>query len=246
MFTHKLKDGLNRLGLPVPAHLESFEAFYTLVLEANAKHNLTRISSPDEFIEKHLLDSLTLVPLLPPDTALIDIGSGAGFPGIPLALYTKELTRPADTRVTSLILVESQNKKATFLQQAIQALGLDTAQVWHTYLTPRLLLEGAREHALITADTPPQPRRAITCVSRATHAPAELLALCAPLLALTSSDVPRAQLISMQGPKSEGKIDSDLEKMLRKYPIHCHIHGPVYLPFTQATRFMYRFEANAF
>jgi len=85
-----------------------------LLLEANACVNLTGAKTPADVVS-HLLDSLTLVPLIAPATNLVDVGSGGGLPGIPLALAT-------GVRVT---LVEPIAKKAAFLREAMAACGLD-------------------------------------------------------------------------------------------------------------------------
>ena len=94
-----------------------FQQFYELVLDGNQKQNLTRITEPREFWEKHLWDSLRGVfPYVLQDNLRgIDIGSGAGFPGIPIAI-----ARP-DWRIT---LLDSTRKKVTFLEDAIDALNL--------------------------------------------------------------------------------------------------------------------------
>ena len=84
-----------------------------LLLDANTRFNLTGASDAADVVP-HLLDSLTLVPLVPPGRTLVDVGSGGGFPGIPLAIAT-------GVRVT---LIEPIGKKAAFLREALTALGL--------------------------------------------------------------------------------------------------------------------------
>lgn len=92
-------------------------AFWSLVLEANRRHNLTAIVDPEEAAVKHFVDSLTplVVGALPRRGRLVDVGSGAGFPGIPLAVAAPEL---------EVTLMESVGKKASFLRQAVERLGL--------------------------------------------------------------------------------------------------------------------------
>lgn len=93
------------------------------LLAMNALMNLTAIEDPAAAWEKHALDALTLVPLLAeigPGSGLVDVGSGGGIPGIPLAI-----ARP-DLRVT---LVEATQKKAAFLSAVAGALGLDKVEV---------------------------------------------------------------------------------------------------------------------
>ena len=84
-----------------------------LLLDANTRANLTGADDAAGILP-HLLDSLTLLPLLPPGRTLVDVGSGGGLPGIPLAIAT-------GVRVT---LIEPTGKKAAFLRAALKALGL--------------------------------------------------------------------------------------------------------------------------
>jgi 16S rRNA (guanine527-N7)-methyltransferase len=99
---------------------EQFQRFYELILTANQRFNLTRITEPSEFWEKHLWDSLLGVAQFlstpSPDFSAIDIGTGAGFPGIPIAIV-----RP-DWRLT---LLDSTRKKITFVQESVKTLGLE-------------------------------------------------------------------------------------------------------------------------
>ncbi|WP_373532559.1 16S rRNA (guanine(527)-N(7))-methyltransferase RsmG [Vampirovibrio sp.] len=109
------------IEVPVPAdRLALFQQFYTLLLTANQSVNLTRITAPQDFLDRNLLDSLTLSPLIPEGACVADIGSGAGFPAIPLALARPDL---------SVVAVESVGKKANFIQEAAHALGLKNITV---------------------------------------------------------------------------------------------------------------------
>ncbi len=106
----------------VPATLlPQFSIYLDLLLKWNARTNLTAIRNPEEIVRRHFGESLFTARHLNPDTSsLLDFGSGAGFPGLPIALL-----RP-DVQVT---LAESQNKKATFLREVIRNLAL-TTEVW--------------------------------------------------------------------------------------------------------------------
>lgn len=104
------------LAEPAPADLiQKLETYLDLLLRWNARTNLTAIRGRDSIIQRHFGESLFLARHLPPFTTLLDVGSGAGFPGIPT-----QLLHP-NSRVT---LAESQGKKASFLREAIRTLGL--------------------------------------------------------------------------------------------------------------------------
>lgn len=99
-----------------------FDRYADLLVEWNEKMNLTAITAPDEIVIKHFLDSLLLLKAcdLPQGSSLIDVGTGAGFPSIPVALM-----RP-DIRLT---LMDSLNKRITFLQTVCDELGIPAACV---------------------------------------------------------------------------------------------------------------------
>lgn len=100
--------------------IAQFEKLYDLVLEGNSKQNLTRITEPDDFWEKHLWDSLRGVLAFwdRENIKVIDIGTGAGFPGLPIAI-----ARPS----WQVTLVDSKQKKVAFVEETIQTLGLSNA-----------------------------------------------------------------------------------------------------------------------
>ena len=93
-----------------------FGEYLALILRWNARTNLTAIRHPKEIINRHFVESITCAQVLPSGIAtLLDFGSGAGLPGIPIALCRPEI------KVT---LAESQSKKAAFLQEAVRGLKL--------------------------------------------------------------------------------------------------------------------------
>ena len=115
-----LERGLGELGTPLPANANAQLLAYLALLEKwNRTYNLTAIRDPLKMVSHHLLDSLAVRPHLPVG-ALADIGSGAGLPGIPLAIAEPE------RRVT---LNDANQKKASFLRQAIIELRLGNADV---------------------------------------------------------------------------------------------------------------------
>ena len=120
-----LSDGAREFGIELsPAQCEAFQVYLRELTEWNARFNLTTITEPDQVIVKHFLDSLSIVPVLrqSPTATLIDIGSGAGFPGLPLKVALPGL------KVT---LLDSTGKKVEFLKHLITELNLDGATALH-------------------------------------------------------------------------------------------------------------------
>jgi 16S rRNA (guanine527-N7)-methyltransferase len=106
----------------VPAGLYfRLSAYLDLLLKWNARTNLTAIRDPQEIVRRHFGESLFAGRHLGVPETLLDLGSGAGFPGLPIALLYPQI------RVT---LAESQNKKATFLREAVRTLELPSVEVW--------------------------------------------------------------------------------------------------------------------
>ncbi len=96
--------------------------YLDLLLETNKQFNLTAIKEPEEAWTKHILDSLSLIPALAKEAAehVVDVGSGGGLPGIPLAITMPQIT---------FTLVETTRKKAMFLSEVVEQLGLDNVTV---------------------------------------------------------------------------------------------------------------------
>jgi len=104
--------------------LEQFDVYAEMLVERNKSINLTAITAPEEIVYKHFADSLSLLSAHAPaeGASLIDVGSGAGFPGLPLAI-----ARP-DLRV---LLLDSLQKRVNFLADVAAALGLDNLSAVH-------------------------------------------------------------------------------------------------------------------
>jgi len=115
-----LRQGLRQMELLVEEHSVNLLITYiNLLLQQNRTLNLTAIIDPLEAVTKHLLDSLSVAQDVP-SGKVVDVGSGGGCPGIPLAIVRPE---------NQFILVESKNKKANFLNTTIQALKLKNTKV---------------------------------------------------------------------------------------------------------------------
>lgn len=95
--------------------LALFDAYADMLLDWNTRMNLTAITDVREIAEKHFFDSLAAVPLLPQNASVIDVGTGAGFPGIPLLIVRRDIR---------LTLLDGLNKRITFLSAVLDALHL--------------------------------------------------------------------------------------------------------------------------
>jgi 16S rRNA (guanine527-N7)-methyltransferase len=116
----RLSAGLRALGVELaPAQVAALGTLLDELADWNTRVNLTAIRDPAEAVDKHLLDSLAVRPLLK-GLAVADVGSGAGFPGLPLAIAD------TDRRFT---LVESTGKKAKFLRHVVARLDLPNVEV---------------------------------------------------------------------------------------------------------------------
>jgi 16S rRNA (guanine527-N7)-methyltransferase len=118
-----LERGLQQLGLALPAaDRQRLLDYVRLLVKWNAAYNLTAVRDPQEMVTRHLLDSLVLLPHLR-GTRVLDIGTGAGLPGIPLAVARPEL---------SFTLIDANAKKTRFVTQAVGELGLKNVEVVQT------------------------------------------------------------------------------------------------------------------
>ena len=122
MSSTTLAKGLAELGLDLTeARQQKLLAFRDLLLKWNKTYNLTALRDPSQAISHHLLDSLSILPYIG-NGDLLDVGSGGGLPGIPLAIARPEL---------AVSMVDTVQKKTTFLQQAVIELALRNVTVHH-------------------------------------------------------------------------------------------------------------------
>ena len=99
-----------------------FYAYMELLIEWNEKMNLTAITDPKEIILKHFVDSLTIAKYVKEGKSIIDMGTGAGFPGIPIKIYRKDV---------KVVLADSLNKRIKFLDEVIDKLKLENIETIH-------------------------------------------------------------------------------------------------------------------
>lgn len=157
LWGEQLADGLPRLAIELDAGQHAaLIRFLALLHKWNQAYNLTAIRDPREMVPLHLLDALSILPFLE-GPAVLDVGTGAGLPGIPLAIARPDL---------ALTLLDANGKKTRFVQQAAWELGLENVTV------VQARLEGYRPQAAFQ-----------TITSRAFTALPRILALCAPHLA---------------------------------------------------------------
>ncbi len=117
-----LEKGIAKLGLEVSSHqLKSLVAYVDLLEHWNKTYNLTAIRDRSDIAVRHILDSLSVVPSVM-GSSVIDVGTGAGLPGIPIAVFQPDKT---------VALLDSNGKKTRFLHQVVTSLGLGNVRIFH-------------------------------------------------------------------------------------------------------------------
>ena len=123
MFFKKMQEKAGVLGVRFSMEqTEQFFEYMKLLIEWNEKINLTAIIEPEEIILKHFIDSITILKEIEKDSKLVDVGTGAGFPGIPLSIMEPSL---------KITLVDSLNKRLIFLEEVINKLNLKNVELVH-------------------------------------------------------------------------------------------------------------------
>lgn len=102
------------------AQLDQFETYYAMLADWNTRVNLTAITEPEDVAKKHFLDSLAAAPYLKANAAVADVGTGAGFPGLPLLILRPDL---------KLTLIDSLQKRLVFLEAVLKELKLSAELV---------------------------------------------------------------------------------------------------------------------
>lgn len=191
---------LEALGFEIPGEvLDRLEQYLDLILEANKTTNLTAIRHREQAWSRLIVDSLTPLPGLPEPLddeslaaghssgKLVDIGTGAGLPGIPLAI-----ARP-DLEVT---LIEATGKKINFLNHVIQSLGLDNTKA-------------VQERVETLGRDPAHRQRYDVAVSRAVGPMPVVLEYSLPLLRVGGA------VLAMKGPKAERELEDSSDALMK-------------------------------
>lgn len=123
LFEDKLREKMNKININLEEkQLQNFRKYKELLLEWNEKINLTSITDEDEIILKHFVDSAIIKKFVKEDEKIADIGTGAGFPGIPLKITNES---------QEICLIDSLNKRIKFLEEIINSLELKNITAIH-------------------------------------------------------------------------------------------------------------------
>jgi 16S rRNA (guanine527-N7)-methyltransferase len=121
--TNTLKKGFDEVGIEISdKQVEQFDSYFNLLIEWNQKFNLTSITDDEEVAIKHFIDSVIPGHFYPVGEKIIDVGTGAGFPGIPLKIMFPHI---------ELVLLDSLQKRINFLNQVVSQLELNNVTVIH-------------------------------------------------------------------------------------------------------------------
>jgi len=183
-----LYDGAQALEIHIDS--DQVDKFTTHAMELakwNRKINLTAITDPLEVAVKHFLDSMAPESMIPMNASLLDIGSGGGFPGVPLKILKPSL---------SVTLIDASRKKVSFLKHLIRILGLENIEAFH------VRAEEFSQQALFAGHF-----NAI--ISRALSSSPEFVLMALPLLDTDGI------LVAMKGKRSEEEIES-LRSLIHK------------------------------
>lgn len=122
-FKQNMKQYAKKIGIVLEEEqIEQFYQYEKLLLIWNEKINLTAITKPEEIILKHFIDSMTIAKYIGANKTLVDVGTGAGFPGIPLKIIRKGI---------QITLLDSLNKRVQFLNEIIKQLELKEVETIH-------------------------------------------------------------------------------------------------------------------
>ncbi len=174
----QLATGLEQMDLEIDqVQQQKLLDYLALLMKWNRAYNLTAVRDPDEMVSRQLLDSLSILPLVQ-GQQILDVGTGAGLPGIPLAICMPH---------SSFSLIDSNGKKTRFVQQAKMELGLENLQVHQTRVE-----QFETEHGFDTITT-----RAFAALPKIVELTSRLLSKHGVLLAMKGS-IPQQELDTLQ------------------------------------------------
>jgi 16S rRNA (guanine527-N7)-methyltransferase len=220
--SHSWKEHIRRsaasLGIETaPEHLEAFSIHARELAFWNRRTNLTTITDPQQVATRHFVDSMAPIRFVPAGAAVLDIGSGAGFPGIPIKVLRSDLT---------VTLIDSVRKKVSFQNHVIRTLGLDRIEAVH--------MRAEQMAKPTAADNEKRGRTYDVIVSRAVGSPEILTPLALPLLSENGI------LIAMVGKAASGAfVASDRFRALER--IHVFDYR---LPGAEAERSIWCFRPD--
>ncbi len=178
-----VQDELHELDIELtPDQLDQLDRYLAMVLDENRVTNLTAVREPEAAWRRLIIDSLSVLPgldELEPGSKVIDVGSGAGLPGIPVAIARPNL------KVTML---ESTGKKADFIRRSIVSLGITNAKV-------------IQERAETAGQSPKHREQYAACINRAVGPMNVLLEFAMPLVQVGG------RVLAMKGPRAEQELE---------------------------------------
>ncbi|HEV8717405.1 MAG TPA: 16S rRNA (guanine(527)-N(7))-methyltransferase RsmG [Candidatus Binatia bacterium] len=178
--TYLLTEGARRLGLELAdTHLACFSLYVEEIARWSRVTNLISQIDPEIIIRKHILDSLAVSPLIPADIRLLDLGSGAGFPGLVLAILQSS---------RAVVLLEARRKRVSFLKETVRRVKITNVKVYEGRAETL-----AKEDSLRTSFA--------VVISRATWSLKEFLTLAHPFIA------DRGIALAMKGPRGEPELN---------------------------------------
>ena len=204
-----LSQKFNQIGINSNnIQLKLFENYYNFLIEYNKKINLTAITNKNEIFIKHFIDSLTISRFLQNSCKLIDVGSGAGFPGVPLKISNPDI---------ELTLVESSKKKCEFLKDLSNIL--------------KIKFDVINNRAEILSKNLNYREKFDICVSRAVANLRILSELCIPFIKINGI------FIAMKGPSFEAEFENSID-IIQKLGCKINKIEQILLPENYGTRYL--------